>query len=104
MTIFNANYEAGLKQTEREFAYRQAKTSATFYQEIQQTVAALAKAKGLNYVVKVSPGPHSDSEPNDVVTALNRSVVYADPRNDLTEEVIRDLNRKFKADEVNVSP
>ena len=34
--------------------------------------------------------------PNDVMAALNRSVVYADPRNDLTEEVIRELNRMGK--------
>ena len=68
---------------------------ATLYNEIQESVAALAKAKGLAYVVKVSPGPRADSEPNDVSTAVNRSVVYADPRNDLTEEVIRDLNRRY---------
>jgi Skp family chaperone for outer membrane proteins len=97
-----ARHEAGRDQAEREFARRQAKDIATVYQEVQETVAALAKAKGLTYVVKVSPGPRSDSEPNDVVTALNCSVVYADPRNDLTEEVIRNLNRRFKDDEINV--
>jgi hypothetical protein len=31
------------------------------------------------------------------MAGLNRSVVYANPRNDLTEEVIRDLNGKFEA-------
>jgi hypothetical protein len=31
------------------------------------------------------------------MTALDRSVLYADPRNDITEEVIRDLNQRFKA-------
>ena len=74
----------------------QAEAMATHYKEIQDTVAALAKAKGLTYVVKVSPGPQSDSEPNEVLAFLNRSVVYADPRNDLTEEVIRNLNRRFR--------
>ena len=90
-----AQHEAGREQSEREFALRQAHTMATLYNEIQESVAALAKAKGLAYVVKVSPGPRADSEPNDVSTAVNRSVVYADPRNDLTEEVIRDLNRRY---------
>jgi len=62
----------------------------------QEAVAALAKVNALTYVVKVSPGLRPDSEPNDLSVALNCSVVYADPRNDLTEEVIRDLNRRFK--------
>jgi Sigma-70 region 2 len=69
--------------------------------EVQETVAALAKARGLTYVVRVSPGPRPDSEPNDVDTALKSSVVYADPRNDLTEAVIADLNRRYTASEIN---
>jgi hypothetical protein len=32
-----------------------------------------------------------------VHAALNRSVLYANPRNDITEEVIRELNRRFDA-------
>jgi RNA polymerase sigma factor (sigma-70 family) len=94
-----AGHEAGREQSEREFAHRDAHATATLYNEIQESVAALAKAKGLAYVVKVSPGPRADSEPNDVSTAVNRSFVYADPRNDLTEEVIRDLNRRYENEE-----
>ena len=99
VTQLKAQHEAGREQAEREFAQRQAQAMATLYNEIQEAVAAQAKAKGLTYVVKVSPGPRADSEPNDVSTALNRSVVYADPRNDLTEEVIRDLNRRYENEE-----
>ena len=82
---------------EREIARLEARTAATLYEEIQQTTANLAKAKGMNYVVKVSPGPNPDSDPNAVMDALKGSVVYSDPRNDLTEEVIRELNERFKA-------
>jgi RNA polymerase sigma factor (sigma-70 family) len=96
VTELKVRHEAGREQAEREFAQRQAEAMATLYKEIQETVAALAKAKGLTYVVKVSPGPRSDSEPNEVLAFLNRPVVYADPRNDLTEEVIRNLNRRFR--------
>jgi RNA polymerase sigma factor (sigma-70 family) len=95
VTELKARHEARREQTEREFGERQARAMATLYNEIQEEVAALAKAKGLSYVVKVSPGPRANSDPNDVSTAVNRSVVYADPRNDLTEVVIRDLNRRF---------
>lgn len=59
--------------------------------------AAVAKWRGLDYVIKVSPGIRSSSEPNEVLSVLNRSVVYADPRNDVTLDVIYNLNRRFKA-------
>jgi RNA polymerase sigma factor (sigma-70 family) len=101
VTELKARHEAGREQAEREFTRRQAETTATLYREVQETVAALAKARGLTYVVKVSPGPRPDSEPNDVDTALKNSVVYADPRNDLTEAVIAELNRRYSASEIN---
>jgi RNA polymerase sigma factor (sigma-70 family) len=97
LTDLKARFEAAREQFERELQHREDETMATIYHEIQDTVASLAKNKGLTYVVKVSPAPRSDAEHNDVSRALNTSVVYADPRNDLTEEVVDELNRRFKA-------
>ncbi len=90
--------ETEQEKAEREFTRRQAGMTATLYQKIQQVIAKVAKARGLDYVVKVSVGPRADSDPQEVHDALGRSVIYANPRNDLTEEVIRELNRKFEAD------
>ncbi len=90
-------HETRREAAEREYAQLEARNAAALYEEIQQTTANLAKAKGINYVVKVSPGPNPNSDPNAVMNALRFSVVYSDPRNDLTEEVIRELNHKFKA-------
>jgi RNA polymerase sigma factor (sigma-70 family) len=89
-------------QTERETLdrqanRRQARTTAALYQEVQDVISSVARTKGLSHVVKVSPGLQPNSEPNEVQTALDHSVVYADPRNDLTEEVVHELNRRFKA-------
>jgi outer membrane protein len=64
--------------------------------EIERVVARLAKAKGLSYVLKVSPQPGDSARPADVQEALKQSILYADPANDLTQEVIRELNRKSK--------
>jgi len=90
-------YETERETLEREANRRRTQTTAALYQEIQDVITSVAKTKGLSYVVKVAPGPQPDSEPDEVMTALNHSVVYADPRNDLTEEVIHDLNRGFQA-------
>lgn len=89
-------YETERETLQREATQRQARTAAVLYKEIQGVITSVAKAKGLSYVVKVSPEPQPDSELNEVMTAVNHSVVYADPENDLTEEVIHDLNRRFK--------
>jgi Skp family chaperone for outer membrane proteins len=97
VTELKARYEVAREQANRESTVRQAQTTSTLYRELQEATAALAKARGLDYVIKVSPGIRFISEPNEVLAALNRSVVYADPRNNLTEDVVRELNRKFKA-------
>ncbi len=99
----NRRMDTERDEAHRNIAQRQAQLTAALYREIQDAIASKAKSKGLNYVVKVSPGPRTDSDPNDVMTALGRSVLYADPRNDLTEEVIRDLNQRYKASGANTS-
>jgi RNA polymerase sigma factor (sigma-70 family) len=97
VTDLMSQYETVRDQAEHELSQRRSEAAAAIYHEIQATVAALARAKGLTYVVKVSKGPRTDSESNNLSTALNASVVYADPRNDLTDEVVGELNRKFRA-------
>jgi Skp family chaperone for outer membrane proteins len=90
-------HESEREAAEREYTQRQARNTTSLLEEIQETIATVAKAKGLNYVVKVSPEPKSSSAPSAMLSAMNRSVLYSDRRNDLTEEVIRELNQKFKA-------
>jgi RNA polymerase sigma factor (sigma-70 family) len=88
------------EREQRESVRRETRMMSTLYQEIHEVIAKVAKAKGLDYVVRVSSGPGSNSDFNEVNDALGRSVIfYANPRNDITEEVIRELNRKFKAAE-----
>ena len=73
-----------------ELTQRQARESASVLEDLQEVIAEVARAKGMDYVVKVSPEPQPDASPNDVVAAFNRSVLYANPRNDITDEVARD--------------
>ncbi len=61
--------EAGREIAQREFTRREAQMMAGLFKEIQQTIASLAKSRGINYVVKVSAEPTSDSDPNDVMTS-----------------------------------
>jgi outer membrane protein len=97
ITELRAKMEAGREQAEREFSLRQAETFATLYKEIQAMVARVAQWRGMTYVMRVSNAPPSGTEPNSVLAALNNTMVYADPRNDITNDVVYYLNRTYQA-------
>ena len=97
VTELKARHEAGREQAEREFAQRQAETMATLYKEIQEMVKKVAQWRKMNYVVKVSNQPITGTDPNSVMAAISSTLVYADTRNDITNDVIYNLNRFYKA-------
>ncbi len=97
VTELKARHEAGREQAEREFALRQAESMATLYKEIQAMVARIAQWRRLNYVVKISNQPISGTDPNSVMGAISSTMVYADPRNDITSDVVHNLNRVYQA-------
>jgi outer membrane protein len=97
VTELKARHEAGREQAEREFQLRQAEVMATLYKEIQEMVKKIAQWRKMNYVVKVSTQPITGTDPNSVMAAMSSTLVYADPRNDITNDVIYNLNRFYKA-------
>jgi Skp family chaperone for outer membrane proteins len=97
MTELKAKGEAGQEQAQREFTLRQAESLATLYKEIQGMVARVAQWRKINYVLKVSTKPPSGTDPNSVMAAVGEPVIYADPRNDITSDVVHYLNQYYKA-------
>jgi outer membrane protein len=97
VTQLKAQHEAGRESAEREFALREAESTATLYKEVQAMVSKVARWRGLNYVLKVSNQPISGSNPNSVMSAISSTVIYADPRNDVTNDVVHNLNRMYRA-------
>ena len=47
-------------------------------------------------MITVSNTPPSGSEPNSVLAAVNRPLIYSDARNDITNEVVYWLNEKYR--------
>jgi outer membrane protein len=97
ITQLKAQHEASREQYEREFTLREAEMLATLYKEIQSMVARVAQARGMTYIVRVSNDPVTGSNPNSAMMAIERTVVYADTRNDITSDVVFHLNREYKA-------
>ncbi len=97
ITELKARMEAGREQAEREFSAREAESMATLYKEIQVMVQKIAEQRRYNYVVRVSNQPITGSNPNSVMAAMSNTMVYSDPRNDITADVVFNLNKWYAA-------
>lgn len=96
ITQLKAQLEAAREQAQRDFALRESEMLATLYKEVQDMVRRIAVYRGMTYVVQVSNEPVSGSNPNSVMAAMAKTVVYADPRNDITKDVVFNLNREYQ--------
>ena len=79
ITQLKAQLEAGREQAQRDFALRESEMLATLYKEVQEMVGLIAQYKKMTYIVQVSNEPVSGSNPNSVMAAMAKTVVYADP-------------------------
>lgn len=97
LTQLKAAMEAGRENAQREFALRESEMLATLYKEVSEMVEAIAKYKGITYVIQVNNEPVSGSNPDSVMAAMAKTVVYASPANDITKDVWFNLNKRYKA-------
>jgi Skp family chaperone for outer membrane proteins len=95
ITELRAKIEAGREQYQRELELRQAETMAILYQEVEAYSGWVAKQRGITHVMVASRTRPSGSDPNSVLAAVNRPVIYADARNDITDDVILYLNQTY---------
>jgi Skp family chaperone for outer membrane proteins len=96
-TELKARFAAGREQAQREFQARESENLATIYKEVQLMVTAIANWRKFNYVVRVTNQAPNGADPNSVMAAFQNTMVYFDPRNDITNDVIFNLNRRYKA-------
>jgi Skp family chaperone for outer membrane proteins len=92
ITSLQARFEAGRKQAQMEIARKQGELMANTVNEVNQMAEAVAKQRGITLVLKASSTPAAMSQPDTIEMALSRAVVYADPRFDITADVIKWLN------------
>jgi outer membrane protein len=91
-----ADLDSARELAQRDFAMREAEALATVYKEIQAMVEAVAKHNRMTYVVRVSNEPISAGDPNATIAAMSRSVVFSDPAGDITQLVVKLLNREYQ--------
>ena len=96
LTQMKIQAESTQQSAQKELAEMEAVTLAGLYREIQAMTSRVAVWRGMNYVVKVSNEPVTASEPNAVMAAMSRTVVFSDPRNDITPQVVQFLNQEYR--------
>ncbi len=96
LTSLKAQLEAGREQAQAEFSQKEVDALATVYNDMQAMAAGVAKVRGMTYVMKYSNSPARPIDPKSVEGALSRSMLYADPRMDITPDVVRWLNIRYK--------
>ncbi|QDV37292.1 OmpH family outer membrane protein [Tautonia plasticadhaerens] len=88
-----AKFEAQKNKISQDFTIRESNAVAEIYNDIRYIVDYIAKKKGVTFVVQVGPNNNITGEnPNDVMAAVARNVVYHDPAAEITDEVITTLN------------
>src|SRR5262249_3913322 len=97
VTELKAKHEAGAGKDPRGIDPPGAENVATIYKEVQAMVARIAKWRKMNYVFKISNQPIAGTDPSSVMNAIQSTVVFADPANDITNDVIYNLNRLYEA-------
>ena len=96
MVQLKAQIEAGRQNAEREFTQKETETMSSIYNEVAAMVALIAKDRGMTFVVKYNDAKVMATEPNSAMSAMSKTIVYADPRVDITNDTIRFLNYNYK--------
>lgn len=96
LTELKARIEAGREQAEREFQSREAEAMAGLYNEVTEVAKRIAQARKMTYVMKVTNQSPNGTNPQSVMAAMANPMIYFDPINDITQDVIHNLNRVYK--------
>ena len=98
MVELKAQIEAGRQNAEREFTQKETETMTSIYNEVADMTARVAQKHGMTFVVKYNDSKIQSTEPNSAMSQMSKTFIYADPRVDLTKEVILYLNAKYKSE------
>ena len=96
MVELKAQIEAGKSNAQREFAQKETETMTGIYNEIAEMAAGVARQRGMTFIVKYNEGKIQGSDPDSAMAQMSKTIVYADPRVDVTAETIKFLNYRYK--------
>ena len=104
VTALTAKLEAEKGKAQRDFGRKEAESMSEIYKKVQDMVRACAQRYGMTYVVRVSnePGGRRSNSESLYRDAIARTVVYSDPKTDITKMVTFNLNDRYHKQNPNV--
>ena len=96
LTEMKARLEATKETAEREFQSKEAEAMASLYNEVTEVSKKIAAKRGMTYVMKVSSQSPNGANPNSVMAAMANPMITFDPANDITQDVVHNLNTVYK--------
>jgi Skp family chaperone for outer membrane proteins len=94
ITKRSADLNVRFQLQKKEFGKTEAKTYYMVYQEIQQEVDAFAQANGIAVVLKFKSEQADVDKPEEVLTELNKPVIWYARNLDITPMILESLNRR----------
>ncbi len=95
MVQLKAQIEASRENAKREFEQKETETMVTIYNEVAEMAKGVANQRGMTFVVKYNEGKLQGSEPNSAMASMSKTIIYADPRLDITADTIKFLNYRY---------
>lgn len=81
----------------RNFAEQQSKIFYSIYQQVAEAVKQYSQQNGIQLVMRFNGDQPDPTDPDDIVRALNKSVVYNAPEIDITPAILRMVNAQSPA-------
>jgi Skp family chaperone for outer membrane proteins len=88
-----AKLAVAVQRQKNEFLQREAAIYHNVYQEIWQATDYFSRQNGIDMVLRFNGDPVDVQRPDSVLTYINKPVVWYDPGLDITDAILRDVNR-----------
>jgi Skp family chaperone for outer membrane proteins len=92
-----AKLAVDVQRQKNDFLQREAMIYNNVYQEIWQETDYFCRANGIDIVLRLNGEPVDVQRPDSVLTFINKPVVWYDPGLDITEAILRGVNRPAAA-------
>lgn len=85
-----------VSQQKKEFLEKEAKIYFQVYQEVIDAVQYFSERNRISLVLRFNGDPVTDSDPQEILKQLNKSVIYYNKGIDITPMILDDLNRSAR--------
>jgi Skp family chaperone for outer membrane proteins len=92
-----AKLAVAVNRQKNDFLQSEATTYHNVYQEIWQATDYFCRQNSIDMVLRFNGEPVDVQRPDSVLTFINKPVVWYDPGLDITEAILRDVNRPAAA-------